>query len=77
MEFRGPDFIMLTETFQNNDPRKIIIRVSNISFIQEGYNGKDTHVSLNQINDEGKHKYFWVKETLGEIVKMLTVPVKS
>lgn len=71
IEHRTPAFIILTEVFQNADDRKIIIPVDMITYIQDGYDGKNTYLRIKDVNENGKGKYFFIGETVDEISGML------
>lgn len=58
-------FIKLTEVMNGGDYKIVLLNTAHISHIQNGLNGKNTHVSI--MNGRGEYAYYFVKETAEEI----------
>lgn len=67
------EFIRLTESMSRGDAKRLLLRKSQISHVQEGANGNDTHIRMISGNGDkdARHTYYFVKEKFEEIEKML------
>lgn len=68
------EFIRLTESLSRGDAKRLLLRKSQISHVQEGSNGNDTHIRMisgNTGDKDARHTYYFVKEKFDEIEKML------
>ena len=66
-------FIKLTESVSRGDAKRLLRRKSQISHVQEGANGNDTHIRMIGGNGDkdARHNYYFVKEKFEVIEKML------
>ena len=66
-------FIRLTESLSRGDSKRLLLRKSQISHVQEGANGSDTHIRMIGGNGDkdARHTYYFVKEKFDVIEKML------
>ena len=65
-------FIKLTENLSRGDTKLLLLNVANISHIQSGLNGGDTHVRMmNGKNSEDRASYYFVKEKFKDIERLL------
>ena len=60
-------FIKLTEVMTGGDNKALLLNCVHISHIQNGLNGKNTHVRMSVMNGRGEYAYYFVKETAEEI----------
>lgn len=67
------DFIQLTESLSRGETKKLLLRKSQISHVQEGANGNDCHIRMISGNGDkdARHTYYFVKEKFDEIKKLL------
>ena len=67
------EFICLTESLSRGQAKKLLLRKSQISHVQEGANGNDTHIRMISGNGDkdARHTYYFVKEKFDQIEKML------
>lgn len=66
-------FIKLTESLSRGDSKRLLLRKDQISHVQEGANGNDTHIRMiaGNGNADARHTYYFVKESFDQIEKML------
>lgn len=76
-----PKFILLNESFARGDTKRLLLNADHISHVQEGLNGKDTHIRMQGGNvvDEvpngngpKRSTYYFVKESFDEVMKKLS-----
>jgi hypothetical protein len=67
------EFIKLTESLSRGDAKRLLLRKSQISHVQEGANGNDTHIRMiaGNANPDARHTYYFVKESIDQIIAML------
>jgi hypothetical protein len=67
------EFIKLTESLSRGDAKRLLLRKSQISHVQEGANGNDTHIRMISGNGDkdARHTYYFVKESIDQIIAML------
>jgi hypothetical protein len=67
------EFICLTESLSRGEVKKILLRKSQISHVQEGSNGNDCHIRMISGNGDkdARYTYYFVKEKFEVIEKML------
>jgi len=59
-------FIKLTETMSHGDNRSLVLNITNIAHVQQGLNGRDTHIKMSDFKT-----YYFVKESVEEINLLL------
>lgn len=66
-------FIKLTESLSRGEVKRLLLRKDQISHVQEGREGNDTHIRMiaGNGNADARHTYYFVKEKIEEIEKML------
>lgn len=67
------EFILLTESLSRGEAKRLLLRKSQISHVQEGIQGNDCHIRMIAGNGDkdARHTYYFVKESFDEIQKML------
>lgn len=67
------EFIRLTESLSRGEVKRLLLRKDQISHVQEGKEGNDTHIRMivGNGNSDARHTYYFVKESIDQIEKML------
>ncbi len=67
------EFISLTESLSKGEVKRLLLRKSQISHVQEGIQGNDCHIRMISGNGDkdARHTYYFVREKFDEIKKLL------
>lgn len=65
-------FIRVTEVMTDGDHKPLLLNIDCISHIQAGLDGHNTHIRMTSLNKFGNAYYYFVKESMEDINRMLT-----
>lgn len=58
--------IKLTESMTGGDTKQLILNTAYVTHIQQGLNGKDTHIRMSDFKT-----YYFVKESVDQVWRMI------
>lgn len=67
------NFIRVTELMTGGDEKPLLLNINHIMHVQGGLGTKNTHIRMNDHKTNDSKTYYFVKETVDEIQKMMGI----